>query len=264
MENIRVLVCGACGKMGQEVVRAVTAAEGMEVTAAVDLIRQGDNIGDIAGVEVPGVQVTASLAEAIEEGTPDVMVDFTTPESVYRNALQAIRAGVRPVIGATGLSEEQKRDLQEKMEGNLGGLIASNFAIGAILMMEFAARAARYMPEVEIIEYHHDRKLDAPSGTALSTAALIGQVREAHAQGHPEEKELLEGARGADYEGIRIHSVRLPGRVAHQEVIFGGLGQILTIRHDSINRESFMPGVVLAIRGVMDKDRLLIGLDKLL
>lgn len=264
MENIRVLVCGACGKMGQEVVRAVTAAEGMEVTAAVDLIRQGDNIGDIAGVEVPGVQVTASLAEAIEEGTPDVMVDFTTPESVYRNALQAIRAGVRPVIGATGLSEEQKRDLQEKMEGNLGGLIASNFAIGAILMMEFAARAARYMPEVEIIEYHHDRKLDAPSGTALSTAALIGQVREAHAQGHPEEKELLEGTRGADYEGIRIHSVRLPGRVAHQEVIFGGLGQILTIRHDSINRESFMPGVVLAIRGVMDKDRLLIGLDKLL
>jgi len=264
MGNIRVLVCGACGKMGQEVVRAVTAAEGMEVTAAVDLIRQGDNIGDIAGVEVPGVQVTASLAEAIEEGTPDVMVDFTTPESVYRNALQAIRAGVRPVIGATGLSEEQKKDLGEKMEGTLGGLIASNFAIGAILMMEFAARAARYMPEVEIIEYHHDRKLDAPSGTALSTAALIGQVREAHAQGHPEEKELLEGARGADYEGIRIHSVRLPGRVAHQEVIFGGLGQILTIRHDSINRESFMPGVVLAIRGVMDKDRLLIGLDKLL
>ncbi len=264
MGNIRVLVCGACGKMGQEVVRAVTAAEGMEVTAAVDLIRQGDNIGEIAGVDVPGVQVTASLAEAIEEGTPDVMVDFTTPESVYRNALQAIRAGVRPVIGATGLSEEQKKDLGEKMEGTLGGLIASNFAIGAILMMEFAARAARYMPEVEIIEYHHDRKLDAPSGTALSTAALIGQVREAHAQGHPEEKELLEGARGADYEGIRIHSVRLPGRVAHQEVIFGGLGQILTIRHDSINRESFMPGVVLAIRGVMDKDRLLIGLDKLL
>ena len=131
-------------------------------------------------------------------------------------------------------------------------------------MMLMAARAAKYMPEVEIIELHHDRKLDAPSGTAIQTAAMIAEAREAHRQGHPDERETLAHARGADYEGMHIHSVRLPGFVAHQEVIFGGLGQTLTIRHDSMNRESFMPGVVLACKRVRELSGLTVGLDKLL
>ncbi len=265
METIGVLVCGACGQMGLEVVRAVTRAEGMEICAAVDLARVGEDIGLLAGIDASGILVQDSLEEAIREKKPAVMVDFTNPKSVFANAQTAISWGVCPVIGATGLTDEQRGELSQKLSAvKLGGLVAPNFAIGAILMMEFANKAAAYLPDVEIIEHHHDRKLDAPSGTALKTAEGIARVRQSHAQGHPEEKELLDGARGAEYDGIRIHSVRLPGRVAHQEVIFGGLGQILTIRHDSINRESFMPGVVLAIREIVNRDGLVFGLDGLM
>jgi 4-hydroxy-tetrahydrodipicolinate reductase len=146
----------------------------------------------------------------------------------------------------------------------VNALIAPNFAIGAILMMKMAQEAAKFLPHVEIIELHHDQKLDAPSGTATRTAALITEIRGEMKQGHPQETEKLPGARGADYAGIRIHSVRLPGYVAHQEVIFGGLGQTLTIRHDSISRESFMPGVVLACKRVLDAEGLVYGLENIM
>ncbi|QRN86154.1 4-hydroxy-tetrahydrodipicolinate reductase [Clostridia bacterium] len=263
MKDIRVLVCGAMGKMGQQVIQAVTLAEDMSVVAAVDTQNIGKSLIDLTGDD--SVIITGDLAQAIKDTKPDVMVDFTNPKVVYQNVSTAIDLGVHPVIGATGLSKEQTEDLSNRMEEKkLGGLLASNFAIGAILMVEFSKKAAAYMQDVEIIEYHHDKKLDAPSGTSLSTAKAIAEVRKSHKQGHPEEKELLEGARGANYDGIPIHSVRLPGRVAHQEVIFGSLGQILTIRHDSINRESFMPGVLLGIREVCNKEELIVGLEKLL
>ncbi len=263
MKDIRVLVCGAMGKMGQQVVKSVSEAEGMFVVAAVDTQNVGGNLSELTGDD--SVTVNSDLSQAIMASSPDVMVDFTNPKVVYQNVSKAIELGVRPVIGATGLSKEQVEDLASQMEAKkLGGLLASNFAIGAILMVEFSKKAAAYMPDVEIIEYHHDNKLDAPSGTSLTTARAISEVRTAHKQGHPEEKELLKGARGASYDGIPIHSVRLAGRVAHQEVIFGGVGQILTIRHDSIDRESFMPGVVIGVRKVMEREELIVGLEKLL
>lgn len=263
MESIRVLVCGAWGRMGQEVVRAVSEADGMSVVAAVDVLHAGQSVESLGGPK--DVITTDDLAGTIEQSHPDVMVDFTNPAVVWQNVKTAISLGVRPVIGATGLSDEEVCELDATLKAQgLGGLLASNFAIGAVLMMQFSRQAARYLPDVEIIEYHHDNKLDAPSGTALSTAREIARVRTAHRQGHPDEQELLSGARGASFEGIPIHSVRLAGRVAHQEVIFGSAGQILTIRHDSIDRKSFMPGVVLGVRAVMDRTELVVGLDKLL
>lgn len=177
----------------------------------------------------------------------------------------ALSHGVRPVVGTTGFSEtdiEELRRLAEEKE--LGAIIAPNFAIGAILMMKFAQMAANYFEDVEIIEKHHDRKLDAPSGTAIKTAELISKVRQSKQQGHPDEKEELVGARGANVDGMRIHSVRLPGLVAHQEVIFGGVGQTLTIRHDSLNRESFMPGVKLAVEAVLNLKTLVYGLEHII
>ena len=165
------------------------------------------------------------------------MVDFTRPNVVFQNVMTALANRVSPVVGTTGLSGDAKEKIRELAEANdTPAFIAPNFALGAVLMMLIAQTVARYMPEVEIIELHHDKKLDAPSGTAELTAKMISEVRTPHKQGHPEEVERLDHVRGAEVDGIRIHSVRLPGYVAHQEVIFGGLGQTLTIRHDSTGR----------------------------
>lgn len=261
---IKVLVSGACGRMGQAVVKAVMEDPELQLAGAVD-IKAGADAGEMAGMGKSGVIVSDDLAKAIDAVKPEVMVDFTRPDVVYENAVLAVKKGVSPVIGTTGLSDEAKADLEAlAKENNTPVFIAPNFAIGAVLMMLMARQAAKYMPDVEIIELHHDRKLDAPSGTALQTAAMIAEVRAAHQQGHPEEKEKTAGARGANVEGMHIHSVRLPGYVAHQEVIFGGLGQTLTIRHDSLNRESFMPGVCLACKKVRSLNGLVVGLDKLM
>lgn len=261
---IKVLVNGACGRMGQAVLAAVLDDEELELVGAVD-VRGGADVGELLGRGSNGILVETDLAAALEGKKPEVMVDFTRPDVVFDNVMTALRHKVSPVVGTTGLSEEAKAKLREEAEKQgTPAFIAPNFAIGAVLMMLMARQAAKYMPEVEIIELHHDKKLDAPSGTAVQTAAMIAEVRKAHGQGHPEETEKLTGARGADYEGMHIHSVRLPGYVAHQEVIFGGLGQTLTIRHDSMNRESFMPGVVLACKRVRSLSGLTVGLDKLL
>lgn len=261
---IKVLVSGACGRMGQAVVKSVLNDSDLELVAAIDL-KGGIDAGTAAGVSPCGVLVSTDLTTAIENTRPEVMVDFTRPDVVFNNAVTALKMGVSPVIGTTGLSEDAKDELKElSKRENVPVFIAPNFAIGAVLMMLMAKQAAKYLPDVEIIELHHDKKLDAPSGTAVQTAQLIQEFREAHKQGHPDEKEKLTGARGADYEGIRIHSVRLPGYVAHQEVIFGGLGQTLTIRHDSLDRESFMPGVVLACKKVRGLKGLTVGLENIL
>ena len=173
--------------------------------------------------------------------------------------------GFAPVVGTTGFTSEEIAELKEFSRAQaLGGLIAPNFALGAVLLMQFAAQAAKYFPNVEIIELHHDKKKDAPSGTAIKTAELMAEVRESIQQGAPDEEELIAGARGADFDGMRIHSVRLPGLVAHQEVIFGNQGEGLTLRHDSYDRSSFMTGVNLGIKEVVKRHELVYGLEHLL
>ena len=225
---IDVCVTGAAGRMGQAVVGAVSREADMRVAMAVDPVLEGR----------PGAH--PDLASALAAGTPDVMVDFTVPTTVFANATTALSAGVHVVIGTTGLTDEQVAELRALAEGgSANALIAPNFAVGAVLMMRFAAEASRHMAKAEIIELHHDRKLDAPSGTALRTAGLM--------EGEPV-----------------IHSVRLPGLVAHQEVILGGHDETLTIRHDSLSRESFMPGVVLAVRAVGGRPGLTMGLEPVL
>ena len=245
MKNIRVLVNGAKGRMGQEVVKAVTVASDLELVDQTDL---GDDL--IA-------RIKASQAQAV--------VDFTTAAVAFENTRKILEAGVHPVVGTSGLLAEQVAELQQLAEDKgIGGLIAPNFAIGAVLLMKYAQDAAKYLPDVEVIELHHNRKADAPSGTAVKTAQLIAEARQEIPKSLVEEKELFEGARGSEVHGVRVHSLRLPGLVAHQEVIFGGTGETLTIRHDSIHRESFMPGVCLACRKVIGTQQLFYGLEYLL
>ncbi len=245
MKNIRVLVNGAKGRMGQEVVKAVTAAADLELVDQTDL---GDDL--IA-------RIKASQAQAV--------VDFTTAAVAFENTRKILEAGVHPVVGTSGLLAEQVAELQQMAKDkDIGGLIAPNFAIGAVLLMKYAQDAAKYLPDVEVIELHHNRKADAPSGTAVKTAQLIAEARQEIPKALEEETELFEGARGSEVHGVRVHSLRLPGLVAHQEVIFGGTGETLTIRHDSIHRESFMPGVCLACQKVIGTQQLFYGLEHLL
>jgi 4-hydroxy-tetrahydrodipicolinate reductase len=265
MNVIRVMVSGANGRMGREVLRALSCDPECEIVAAVDLKAAQEDVGEILGLGKSGVRVEADLESAIRSHHPQVMVDFTHPKAVAGNVMTALRNGVIPVVGTTGITDSDLSTVRAYCaEQNATCFICPNFSIGAVLMMRFAQEAARYLPHCEIIEMHHDQKLDAPSGTALLTARMISAERAGLKQGHPDEEEKISGARGAEYEGFRIHSVRLPGCVAHQEVIFGGVGQILTIRHDSLSRESFMPGVVLACKRIVGRKGLIVGLDQLL
>lgn len=262
---IRVMVSGAYGKMGREVLKAVHKDVQLSVVGAVDIKSEFDDVGELIGVGKIGVNVGDDLQTVITETKPQVMVDFTAPEAVMPNIRTAIKNGVCPVIGTTGLSPNDVNEVRELCTRyHVNAIIAPNFSVGAVLMMQLSVEAAKFFPHVEIIELHHDQKLDAPSGTAIRTAELIAEKRGQMKQGHPNEVEKLTGARGGEYEGIRLHSVRLPGYVAHQEVIFGGLGQTVTIRHDSISRESFMPGVVLACKRVLTVDGLVYGLENIL
>ena len=254
--TIRVIVAGYKGRMGSTVVDMVKADS--------DLVLAGLFDPYATESDWQSVPVYTSY-EAIASLDADVWVDFTVPSAAYTNTRFALENGFAPVVGTTGFSPEQIQDLQDlAREKGLGGLIAPNFAIGAVLMMQFAAQAAKYFPDVEIIELHHDNKKDAPSGTSLKTAELIRANRQSKQQGAVDEEETLAGARGADYDGFRIHSVRLPGLIAHQEVLFGGKGEGLTIRHDSYDRASFMGGVNLGIKAVVKRQELVYGLEKLL
>lgn len=263
---IKVAIAGPRGRMGQEAVHTVMNNEGMTLVAVLDHREIASQLG--AYEQFPNtyeIPVYTDLTQLFAKNKPDVLIDLTTPEAVYEHTKLALESGVRPVIGTTGFTDEQLQQLTDFAKNNkIGGIIAPNFAVGAVLMMKFAAMAAKYMPDVEIIELHHDQKLDAPSGTAIKTAQLIQENRPSHKQGHPDEKETIPGARGADFDGMRIHSVRLPGLVAHQEVLFGGEGQMLTIRHDSYNRGSFMSGVKICVEKVMELDHLVYGLENIL
>lgn len=261
-EIIKVAVSGANGRMGREVVKMVLGDPALKLVAAVDHSRSTLDAGMLVGLEPCGVFITTDLDQSLAQTKPDVLVDFTIPESAGRNTRLAISHGVRPVIGTSGFSQADIDELDKLCrEKGIGGLIAPNFSIGAILMMKFAAQAAKYMPHVEIIEYHGDQKLDAPSGTAVKTAELIAESRQELRQGNPEEKEIIEGSRGGYYNGFRIHSVRLPGVFAQQEVVFGGDGQTLKIRHDSYERAGYMPGVNLAVKKVLGCTGMIYGFE---
>lgn len=254
--SIKVIIAGFKGKMGQAAYKMVTEDNTLEVVGLLDPLTSQK---EAAGVPVFNQKEDLIGLEA------DVWVDFTTPKVAYEHTRFALEHGFAPVVGTTGFTSDEIEELIElSRKRELGGLIAPNFAVGAVLLMQFAAQAAKYFPNVEIIELHHDQKKDAPSGTAIKTAELISKVRPQKPQGAMDEKEVLPGARGAELDGMRIHSVRLPGLVAHQEVIFGGQGEGLTLRHDSYDRQSFMTGVNLGIKEVVNKKELVYGLEYLL
>lgn len=253
---IKVVIAGFKGRMGQAAYHMVLEDPELKL---VGLIDPHASEKDLAGVPI------FTTKEEILSLDADVWIDFTIPKVAYEHTRFALEHGLAPVVGTTGFTTEEITDLIElSREKNLGGLIAPNFAIGAVLLMQFAAQAAKYFPNVEIIELHHDKKKDAPSGTAVKTAELISQVRQPQEQGAPDEEESLPGARGANYQGMHIHSVRLPGLVAHQEVIFGSQGEGLTLRHDSYDRVSFMTGVNLGVKEVVKRHELVYGIEHLL
>ncbi len=268
--QIPVVVAGALGKMGRETVKVVAQASDMQLVGAVDKSHIGADVGEIIGIGTLGVQVADDLQGmlllASQREKPGVMVDFTHPNSVYEHIRAAVSYGVRPVVGTTGLTEAQIRTLREFTEkAGVGCLIAPNFSIGMILLQQMAVQASQYFDHVEIIELHHNQKADAPSGTAVQTAQLLGGMGKEYNPPTVQETEQIPGSRGGRTEDqIRIHSVRLPGLVAHQEVIFGGLGQTLTLRHDTTDRMAFMPGVLLGIRKVLEVETLVYGLEKIL
>jgi len=262
---IKVLISGASGKMGRAMAAGIVKEKDMRIVAAVDVRHQGAELDALCGLGETGLLLEDDLAKAIRRASPDVMLDFTNPQAVMKNIVISLQNRVAPVVGTTGLSE---RDLAEiallSEQFATPVFIAANFALGAVLMMRFAQEAAPWFPHAEIIERHGEHKMDAPSGTALVTLEKISQAREIFSQGSPNEFEKIPGARGGDYQGMRVHSVRLPGYVATQEVVFGGLGQVLTIRHDSMSRESFLPGVLLALRKVRSLSGLVCGLENIL
>lgn len=266
---IKVLVSGAAGRMGREVVKAVVGDPDTWLVGAVDRALTGRDAGELAGVEPLNVFLQNDLGRALRESGAEVAIDFSTPQSVMPNIRAMVEAGVSPVVGTTGLVEEDLAKIDELAKSSgVPIFIAPNFAIGAVLMMRFAAECAKVFEAAEIIEYHHDQKLDAPSGTAFKTALMMREARgeDFHRVGGDtiEEGSAAEGARGGTMGGIPIHSVRLAGYLAHQEVIFGMAGQTLTIRHDTITRECYMPGVLRAVKAVRGLSGLTYGLEKIL
>ncbi|MBX3708630.1 MAG: 4-hydroxy-tetrahydrodipicolinate reductase [Gammaproteobacteria bacterium] len=241
---IKILVNGAFGRMGQMTVKTINAHPNFELVGQTG--REYD------------------LKRAIKDSGAQVVVDFTHPEAVFHSTSIIIETGAHPVIGTTGLTINQIQLFQEKCANlKLGGIIAPNFSLGAVLMMKHAQEIVKYMPHVEIIEMHHDTKADSPSGTALRSAEMLAQTAPANASTKPSH-ETVPGARGATHHHIPIHAVRLPGFLAHQQIIFGNTGETLTLRHDSIDRECFMPGVCLACEKVLTLNQLVVGLEEIL
>ncbi len=264
---MRVLISGACGRMGQEVVKTIVNDTDHLPVGAFDRINSDHDILKELGLEGEECLVFDDLEKAIKKVKPDVIVDFTSPEVVMDNIEIGLHNRVHMIVGTTGITEVDMEKIEkwaEEYQRNI--LVVPNFAIGAVLLMKFAARAARFLDQVEIIELHHDQKIDAPSGTALKTADLINENIRKQSSGSKkvDEIEKLAGVRGGVKNGINIHSVRLPGLVAHQEVIFGGEGQSLTLRHDSYDRKSFMPGVRLALEKIATIDGFVYGLEKIM
>lgn len=242
---IQVLVNGANGKMGQLAVTTLSNHPEFEVVAKTS--RQDD------------------LASTIKKSQAHVVLDLTNADSVYKNTETIIHCGAHPVIGTTGLLQNQVKELQEQCKKmKLGGIIAPNFSLGAVLLMKYSQDIVKYFPHVEIIEMHHDGKLDSPSGTAVRTAELLAESRTSSPSKPKNQREVIPGARGACYQDIPIHAIRLPGLVAHLQIVFGGTGESLTLRHDSLDRQCFMPGIMLACKKVLELKELIYGLENIL
>lgn len=263
---IRVAVTGACGRMGREVVKAVSGAADMELVGCFDRSGEFESTGAMLGAEATDLAISTKLGAMLDECKPDVLVEFTHLAGAADHAMSALKRGCAVVIGTSGLGTQDQRSIQMAAEdAGTAAILVPNFAIGAILMMQFAEKAAAYFPHVEVIEMHHEQKMDAPSGTAWHTAERLAAARGENAprklQG---EVQKAEGARGGDVKGVHVHSVRLPGYVASQEVLFGGAGERLSLRHDSMDRASFMAGVLLSIRKIREQKGFLVGLEHLM
>ena len=260
---IKVGVVGASGKMGKEVVKLVTSKPDLELVCAVDKFGVGDTVGN-------NVKIVDDIENALLSAKSDIIVDFTQPACIYNNINIYLKNNVKAVIGTTGLTNEQIDSIKKlSEEKNTGIVIAPNFSLGAILMMKFALEASKYFSNAEIIEFHHNQKKDAPSGTAIKTAQLMMKNNDNFKSGNCIEHETIDGSRGGEYTengkgNIQIHSVRMPGFVASQEVIFGSDGQTLKIHHDTINRECYMSGVEMAIRYLFKNNKFIYGLENIL
>ena len=242
---INILVNGAFGRMGQMTVKTISEYPGF------NLVGQTGRDYD--------------LKKSIHDSKAKVVVDFTTAEAVFQNSQAIIDAGAHPVIGTSGLTQDQTRTLSKQCAAlKLGGIIVPNFSIGAVLMMKYAKQIVKHMPHVEIIEMHHETKMDSPSGTALRSAEMLAEAQQTVNQSIKSSRENIPGARGANHHNIPIHAIRLPGLLAHQQIMFGSEGETLTLRHDSMNRECFMPGVCFACEKVMTLDHLVVGLEEIL
>lgn len=247
---LKIAVCGANGKMGQEIVKAVNSAEDMTLVAKIDIAN-----GEFA-----------TIKDAKNSVDIDILIDFTQPASIYENALYCLNNKINIVIGTTGLSDTQIGELKElSVKNDTACFIAPNFSTGAVLLMKFAQMASKYFNNAEIIELHHNQKKDAPSGTAVKTALMMSEANDNFTKDNCPEKETIDGARGGiAYNNIHIHSVRMPGYIASQEVLFGASGQILSIRHDSMNRECYMDGILRSVRYVAKNRCFTYGLENIL
>lgn len=261
-KTIRVALAGPRGRMGSEAVQMIKSNKHFTLVGCID--HKQVTGSDKAN---PSIPLFTDIETCLRSTNPDVLVDLTIPEVGYKHTRTALELGVRPVVGTTGFTDNQITELTQLAEENeIGCIIAPNFALGAVLMMKFSQMAARYFPAVEIIEKHHDQKVDAPSGTAIKTCELIKQAQQSSPRNilPIEETESIKGVRGGDYEGIHVHSMRLPGLVAHQEVVFGSVGETLTIKHDSLDRSSFMDGIKLSIQEVMNVTTCVYGLENII
>lgn len=261
-EPIRIVVAGACGRLGSEIVRGVLeAAPEMALVGAVDPGCTGKTLADAIGAGSPLV-VASDLADTLARTPADAVVVVTVPAVGMESIRASMKAGAVPVVGTTGITAQDIDEIRQMAaEYGVGAIVAPNFSIGAVLMMKMATEAVKYFPNAEVIELHHEKKLDAPSGTAILTARLLAEARKEIPSEAPD---ASAPARGGDFDGIRVHSVRLPGFEAHQEVLFGGLGQTLTIRHDAFNRKSYVPGVLLAIRKSLGLKEVIWGLENII
>ncbi len=265
-QMIKIAVAGALGKMGKEVVKAVLEAKDTELTAAIDINGQGTDIGLIVTGRECGIKIQTDIQTALDTSKPDIIIDFTQPKDIFEHVKLYIKNKTKSVIGTTGLNEENIKELKElSKEYNTGCLIAPNFSTGAVLLMMFAKQASKYFKNAEIIELHHNQKKDAPSGTAIKTAELMAEENSDFTYNNCPETELLKGARGAESKGnIHIHSVRMPGYIASEEVIFGANGQILKLAHHTMDRSCYMAGVLLAVRYLFDNNEFIYGLDNIM
>lgn len=253
----KVILSGACGKMGRMIAKDLLTSGKVELVAALDSVEIGEDIGSLVGLEEAGVEVAATLDAAIEDSSAEVFLDFSTLEASLHNLPAALMGGLHCLVGVTGFTDGDIEKLKHYCEDSGNVLwIVPNFSLGVNLMMEFAKRAVKMFPDCEIIEMHHDAKRDAPSGTALKTARDLGNVESAD-----KPRPVQEPSRGLDVNGIQVHSVRLPGLLAHQEIIFGGRGEVFTIKHDTMSRECFLPGIYMALEKIIENKGFIYGLE---